>query len=305
MENEANGINYSANGGRGLLLVLSGPSGVGKGTVIEQLKELCPQRLGRPVSVSVSKTTRQPRPGETEGVHYYFTDRESFLKGVSGNDFLEHAEYAGNLYGTPRAAIEQKIAAGEIVVLDIDTQGAFQVRRSLPEALLVFLLPPSMEELERRRGEQEALTLALDGLAQANGELQARFSPELNRAAGEILSRLTGGKYGQVSLTRQFEALAAQAGGLTPRRALTLSPRLLLIDEVSMGLMPIMVNTCFKVIHDLNQRGITVLVVEQNANKALKVADRGYVLETGNIVLTDTAENLRGNDVVQKAYLGT
>ena len=87
-------------------------------------------------------------------------------------------------------------------------------------------------------------------------------------------------------------------------RALTLSPRLLLIDEVSMGLMPIMVNTCFKVIHDLNQRGITVLVVEQNANKALKVADRGYVLETGNIVLTDTAENLRGNDVVQNAYLG-
>lgn len=72
-----------------------------------------------------------------------------------------------------------------------------------------------------------------------------------------------------------------------------------------MGLMPIMVNTCFKVIHDLNKRGITVLVVEQNANKALKVADRGYVLETGNIVLTDTAENLRGNDVVQKAYLGT
>ena len=87
-------------------------------------------------------------------------------------------------------------------------------------------------------------------------------------------------------------------------RALTLSPRLLLIDEVSMGLMPIMVNTCFKVIHDLNKSGITVLVVEQNANKALKVADRGYVLETGKIALSDTAENLRGNDVVQNAYLG-
>lgn len=87
-------------------------------------------------------------------------------------------------------------------------------------------------------------------------------------------------------------------------RALTLSPRLLLIDEVSMGLMPIMVNTCFKVIHDLNKNGITVLVVEQNANKALKVANRGYVLETGKIVLSDTAENLRGNNVVQNAYLG-
>ncbi len=186
MENEANGINHSANGGRGLLLVLSGPSGVGKGTVIEQLKELCPQRLGRPVSVSVSKTTRQPRPGETEGVHYNFTDRESFLKGVSGNDFLEHAEYAGNLYGTPRAAIEQKIAAGEIVVLDIDTQGAFQVRRGLPEALLVFLLPPSMEELERRlRGRNtETETAVRKRLAIAEGE--CRLAPLFDAAVYNV-----------------------------------------------------------------------------------------------------------------------
>lgn len=87
-------------------------------------------------------------------------------------------------------------------------------------------------------------------------------------------------------------------------RALVLEPKLLLIDEVSMGLMPIMVNTCFKIIKDLNDAGITVLVVEQNANKVLKIADRGYVLETGNIIISDTAENLRSNDVVQKAYLG-
>ena len=87
-------------------------------------------------------------------------------------------------------------------------------------------------------------------------------------------------------------------------RALTLSPRLLLIDEVSMGLMPIMVNTCFKVIHDLNKNGITVLVVEQNANKALKVADRGYVLETGNITMTGTGKELLANEAVKAAYLG-
>ena len=87
-------------------------------------------------------------------------------------------------------------------------------------------------------------------------------------------------------------------------RALMLDPKLLLIDEVSMGLMPIMVNTCFQVIKELNDEGITILVVEQNANKALKVADRGYVLETGNIVLTDTAENLRSNEMVRSAYLG-
>ncbi len=88
-------------------------------------------------------------------------------------------------------------------------------------------------------------------------------------------------------------------------RALVLDPKLLLIDEVSMGLMPIMVNTCFKIIKDLNDLGITVLVVEQNANKVLKIADRGYVIETGHIVIEDTAENLRSNDVVKKAYLGS
>ena len=112
--------------------------------------------------------------------------------------------------------------------------------------------------------------------------------PRLAERKGQLARTMSGGE-------QQMLAIG---------RALTLSPRLLLIDEVSMGLMPIMVNPCFKVIHDLNQRDITVLVVEQNANKALKVADRGYVLETGNIVLTDTAENLRGNDVVQNAYLG-
>lgn len=88
-------------------------------------------------------------------------------------------------------------------------------------------------------------------------------------------------------------------------RALVLEPKLLLIDEISMGLMPIMVNTCFKIIKELNESGITVLVVEQNANKVLKIANRGYVIETGNIVIEDTAENLRSNDVVQKAYLGS
>ena len=121
-----------------------------------------------------------------------------------------------------------------------------------------------------------------------NIDMVYEIFPRLAERKGQLARTMSGGE-------QQMLAIG---------RALTLSPRLLLIDEVSMGLMPIMVNTCFKVIHDLNQRGITVLVVEQNANKALKVADRGYVLETGNIVLTDTAENLRGNDVVQNAYLG-
>ena len=108
---------------------------------------------------------------------------------------------------------------------------------------------------------------------------------------------------------RKNQSARTMSGGeqqmLALGRALVLEPRLLLIDEVSMGLMPIMVNTCFKIIKDLNDSGITVLVVEQNANKALKIANRGYVIETGNIILEDDAKVLRENDVVQKAYLGS
>lgn len=108
---------------------------------------------------------------------------------------------------------------------------------------------------------------------------------------------------------RKNQSARTMSGGeqqmLAIGRALVLEPRHLLIDEVSMGLMPIMVNTCFKIIKDLNDSGITVLVVEQNANKALKIANRGYVIETGNIILEDDAKVLRENDVVQKAYLGS
>ena len=112
--------------------------------------------------------------------------------------------------------------------------------------------------------------------------------PRLGERKGQLASTMSGGEQQMLAISR----------------ALMLSPKMLLIDEVSMGLMPIMVNTCFDVIKKLNDQGITILVVEQNANKALKVANRGYVLETGNIVLSDTAENLRKDDTVQRAYLG-
>ena len=112
--------------------------------------------------------------------------------------------------------------------------------------------------------------------------------PRLGERKGQLASTMSGGEQQMLAISR----------------ALMLSPKMLLIDEVSMGLMPIMVNTCFDVIKKLNDQGITILVVEQNANKALKVADRGYVLETGDIVLSDTAENLRKDDTVQRAYLG-
>ena len=121
-----------------------------------------------------------------------------------------------------------------------------------------------------------------------NIEMVYGIFPRLGERAKQLASTMSGGE-------QQMLAIG---------RALMLNPKMLLIDEVSMGLMPIMVNTCFDVIKQLNDEGITVLVVEQNANKALKIADRGYVLETGNIVLSDTAENMRKDDTVQKAYLG-
>ena len=112
--------------------------------------------------------------------------------------------------------------------------------------------------------------------------------PRLGERKNQLASTMSGGEQQMLAISR----------------ALMLSPRMLLIDEVSMGLMPIMVNTCFDVIKKLNDQGITILVVEQNANKALKVAHRGYVLETGNIIISDTAENMRKDDTVQRAYLG-
>ena len=121
-----------------------------------------------------------------------------------------------------------------------------------------------------------------------NIEMVYGIFPRLGERAKQLASTMSGGE-------QQMLAIG---------RALMLNPKMLLIDEVSMGLMPIMVNTCFEVIKKLNDEGITVLVVEQNANKALKIADRGYVLEIGNIVLSDTAENMRKDDTVQKAYLG-
>lgn len=121
-----------------------------------------------------------------------------------------------------------------------------------------------------------------------NIEMVYDIFPRLGERSRQLASTMSGGE-------QQMLAIA---------RALMLNPKMLLIDEVSMGLMPIMVNTCFDVIKQLNDEGITVLVVEQNANKALKIADRGYVLETGNIIISDTAENMRKDDTVQKAYLG-
>ncbi len=129
----------------GRLWVLSGPSGVGKGTVISAVRRRHPH-----VWVSVSATTRRPRPGETDGVEYHFVDRAEFDRMIAAGKLLEHAEFAGNLYGTPIAPLQDKLSAGVHALLEIDLQGARQVRARMPTAHLVFLAPPSWEELQRR-----------------------------------------------------------------------------------------------------------------------------------------------------------
>ncbi|MFC4494994.1 guanylate kinase [Streptomyces ovatisporus] len=131
--------------GKPRLTVLSGPSGVGKSTVVAHLRKAHPE-----VWLSVSATTRRPRPGEKHGVQYFFTGDDEFDKLVANGDLLEWAEFAGNRYGTPRGAVLEHLERGEPVLLEIDLQGARLVRQAMPSARLVFLAPPSWEELVRR-----------------------------------------------------------------------------------------------------------------------------------------------------------
>jgi len=139
---------------KGLLIVVSGPSGAGKGTICSAYLERNPHAM-----LSVSVTTRKPRIGEKEGKNYFFRDKETFLKMVEDGEFLEYAEVYGNYYGTPKKFVEEELAAGNDVILEIDIQGALQVKERFPEAVFVFIIPPSMEELKRRivkRGTEDA-----------------------------------------------------------------------------------------------------------------------------------------------------
>ena len=127
------------------VFVITGPSGVGKGTLIRGLME----RLGA-LELSVSATTRSPRPGEQDGVDYHFLTREEFDRRVQAGDFVEHADYAGRSYGTLRSELEERVHAGKPVVLEIEVKGARQVRESVPDAVQVFIAPPSLDELRTR-----------------------------------------------------------------------------------------------------------------------------------------------------------
>ena len=176
---------------KGKLFVISGASGVGKSTVLKQVMD------GREdLSFSVSATTRSPRPGETEGVSYYFVTREQFQDMIEKEAFLEYDGHMSNFYGTPIAQVEEKLEKGH-VILDIDPKGAFQVLSKRDDATLIFIAPPSMEELERRlrgRGDtsedqmQERLERAQWEMAQRHKYDEVVINENVDECAGKILS---------------------------------------------------------------------------------------------------------------------
>jgi guanylate kinase len=129
----------------GLLIVISGPAGTGKGTVVGKLLEKNPN-----IKLSISKTTRKPRPGEKEGVNYFFVSREQFEEEIKNERFLEYAEYNNNYYGTPKDFVFEALEKGFDVILEIETKGALQIKKVFSDAVLIFLLPPSIEELYKR-----------------------------------------------------------------------------------------------------------------------------------------------------------
>ena len=175
---------------KGKLVVISGASGVGKGTVLGIMMRKHPE-----LRFSVSATTRAPRPNEVDGVHYYFVTKERFEEMIAAGEFLEYDAHAANYYGTPRAQAEEKMANGS-VLLDIEPNGAKQVKQSAPEAVLVFIMPPSLEELERRlrgRGDTSEEQIAMR-MERAHWEMEQRAwydhvvtNDDAERCADEIL----------------------------------------------------------------------------------------------------------------------
>ena len=147
---------------KGVLIIVSAPSGCGKSTILHRLME-----KREKLCFSVSATTRAPRAGETDGVDYFFITREKFDEMVENGEFLEHAEYVGNCYGTPKAAVDDKLNEGYDVYLDIEVQGAMQIKAQRPETLMIFVMPPSLEELERR-----LITRGTDSMDVIRGRLQ-------------------------------------------------------------------------------------------------------------------------------------
>ena len=177
---------------KGKLFIISGSSGVGKGTVIKELLK----HAGN-LSLSVSSTTRKPREGEVHGKNYYFLSKDEFENAIKNDEFLEWAEFSSNKYGTSKKTVEEQLDKGQNVLLEIEVQGAMQVKKKIPEAVLIFILPPSRDELEKRlRGRgtesEEAISKRLNTIEFEMKESENYDYKVVNdtveRAVGEILS---------------------------------------------------------------------------------------------------------------------
>ena len=168
---------------RGRLVLYSGSSGVGKGTLLGEL-----MKKDDTIRLSVSNTTRKPRDGEIDGVHYNFLTREQFVDLIEKDGYLEYAEYCGNYYGTPKQQVEDMLSDGYNVFLEIEVQGGLQIMQKYPEVLSIFILPPSMESLERRlrRRGTEAEEVILKRLSEAEREMSFKDRYKYNVVNGDI-----------------------------------------------------------------------------------------------------------------------
>ena len=210
---------------KGLLIVISGFSGVGKGTLVKRLVESYDN-----YALSVSMTTRAPRDGEKDGVSYFFVDKETFEETIARDGLVEYASYVGNYYGTPKAWVEEQLESGRDVVLEIEVQGALKVKEKFPDALLLFLLPPSAAELKRRlekrgtetaeviaqrlkRAREEAEFIGSYDFIEVNDDLDAAWQDQRDRCRGARLA---------VSEYRNYQHTQRRAGRSCERRNLNM-----------------------------------------------------------------------------------
>lgn len=178
---------------KGLLFIISGPAGSGKGTIVSRVRELAQ------FDFSVSATTRKPRPNEENGIHYYFIDKAEFEHKIENGEMLEYAQYVGNYYGTPKKPVEDALAAGRNIILDIEVKGALQVKEKMPDAVMIYILPPDYETLLARiRGRgTETEEVIQNRMNEAKTEIQTFpkydyvvINDKIEDAAADVLSIL-------------------------------------------------------------------------------------------------------------------